>query len=510
VLDKDAPLQQIYNEIIRRSLVHKDDIAQQFVMQWVTYRDLINRSNLQLIKDKQSIMDGFYDKFINSITFNNALNNSLYYGSRYNPEFNTLIVGKPLVPIQRKRPREAVDDRVDTAEIKKYVHLLFIQAMFKAHINEMDYFVRSSLDPFISDCLRALGDTRTSITQFQVSTEEKGEEDMLLTLSSMLGDTVTQWKAAFGEADPEDKETQVALSKARDDADKLSAQHLELLVKDTKATEYLGDYEVDIATRECNKIIQMLVDILQSCRSAHAEIKAPILLDYRKPGTGKRQRVKEESKESEMEWLSQSQTKLQAKMLEFVTQSPPRSYLEARKSARTSALMLDYAEHLRKFDFSNPTTLIASMAKAQIVPTYVNWIVEHEAKARSKAMEGINDVRRQTILACDLTSGRVASIRDYYTQQIEASKKSRQAVDAELQLSIRGTWKYAPVETKDKGSLIQLFAEHKQREDRIVSPASKQGVEDLIKLNITGNTINELQTSIQSVLLGLAVLTLVN
>lgn len=501
VLDKTAPLQLIYNEIIRRSLVHQGDIALRFVEQWTAYRNLINKQNLQRIKAQESMIENFFDKFIGGVTFNTALNNQMYNGSRYAPEFDTLIVAPPLVPVVKGKrsyqdtfdPRE--DETDDEKDITKYVELLFTQAMAKAHIAEMSGFVTGALDSFISGCISAISDARHKVSTSSV-TEDEGDskhDDLEHRLTAMITDTVQQWDVAFKEADPDSKETQLALSKARDDADRLSSQHLELLVKDEKAMLYLHDYENELIADGVRLVAQPVIDVIQSCRTAYSDnIRPPVLLDWRKPGSGKRQRVKEEVKEvTELTWLATSQGKLEAKLLDLVVSITP--YKTQREAARKSALMLDYAMHLLKLDFASPAKLIQSIRTTAVSPVYVKWVLDHEKKYRERAREAMEAVRKQMVEACDLASGRIISIRDYFVQQVELAKRTRQSADADLQVTIKGRWKILRVTSKQRGELIQIFVESKLQDSTLIS----------------GETINQIESTLQVSLLKAATLMLI-
>lgn len=501
VLEKSAPLQLIYNEIIKRGLSHDHEIALRFVEQWTDYRQMIYQSNRELIRDKEGLVEGFYDKFIGSLTFSDALNNPLYRNSLYPPEYDTLITGSPLVP-NRKRPREVIAEQdlsKDDPEVKKYVRLLFNQAMSRAHVNEMEYFIRTKMDDYAVRCVNALMETRAKITTLA---EEKKDEDTLITqLKNTITRTETHWKEAFSGADPNDQETKLALFKARDDADKLAAGNLETLVKNEKATLYLNDYETQIAMDGAKESIQSVCDTLQACRILLQDIKAPILVDWRKP-----KEKKQKTADTEAEWLLTTQERVEKKLLEVAVFVP--DFAADRERARKSALMLDYANHLQKFDFSTPQSLIASINKVDITATYVNWILEYEAKSRANAQTVISSVRKQTATICDQASARITSIRARYEEQVELARKSKQSFEAELQIGIIGSWKSTtPVLPKDRGALARLFTLPEIA--KTVSPASSGAYKDYTSLTLRGETLSQLETSVQSILLGLASVELV-
>ncbi len=505
VLNKSAPLQLIYDEIIRRSLAHDEEIAQRFIEQWIAYRSLINRKNVQRIKSQESMVDGFFDKFIGSITFNTALNNPMYHGSRYAPEFDTLIIGPSLVPsINRKRTHaETKSDSVlvsdeDEQDITKYVATLFTQSMAKAHINEMDKFVKESLDTFITGCVNAISETRKGVADVKIQEVKfdgkEEEEDIMAKLKRITDATATQWKEAFGEADPESKETQLALNKARDDADKLFAEHTELLIRNKDATAYISDYETEMTVIGFKNIVQPVIDVMQSCRTAYADnIKPPILLDWRKPGVGKRQRIKEETKEmTELTWLAEAQSKLETKMVEVASEIKA-PYQTQRVAARQSAVMLDYANHLRHFDFSSRNALLTTINARKLTASYVDWILKHEADARGHAADSISTVRKQAIKSCDMASERILSIRTHFTQQIEMAKRTRQSADSDLQITIKGGWKNARITPQQRGELTQLLAE--------------TNIKD--KATVSGETLSQMESSLQAALITVATMTLV-
>lgn len=524
-------------------------VASRFIEQWDKYTTTLHKHNLGLIRDKEKESGSdYFTRFLQGITFDNIFDNALWRNvppTDLDLEYDTLKSERPLVsyqiPMTRKRPRTVMEQKelkevngeVKDAEVLRevadFTRLFFDRALNQAAVNEMQHFIQTQLTCAINKSVAILTDARPHAAGAGAGADEDAKmrspwaiEERLIEMAKA---TIASWTTGFADKDANDDATKQALSDLADSAAKKAAANTAIIVTNPRTMDYLSDYSKYIAVQHAEDQIAKVCQAMQLCIGYISDINAKIKRTAAIPSASTKRRKFEASSgdavvivKEVLEKITEEHARLlkQVDALRLVPRDT--DIFEAqRKIAHDAALQLDYANWLKKMNYRDPQSLFASLKEHPVAtPQFINWVLIHEDTAKTQAMGSVGVAREACAHICDGMMARVRGLRQRFDKAESEISLAKMDLDAQI-LLVKAEWKSLPVSVSERGELARAFGGFLGSLNYVkgsaakldCAPISQTAVKALEEIDIRGDTVAQVESSMRYVALGAAVCALV-
>lgn len=432
-----------------------DPLIYQFRFQWEQHVDRLYRDNCKQLDACAADEPDYFREFCDKLTFDTCYKNPLWKPKPGESEASLLSTKKPLRP---KRQLETLTVEIRRApkstDIQEFVRLLNARAKARAKYEELSFWHTTRMTSWMERFTKLTNATRT--TGFAVQDDTKAP-DAESQLKALITKTRGEWKEAFAEDDKE--QVADALKQLTQESSALETKNHVLLTSTPSTLDYLSTYLTYLVAKSVEETARVVAALVRAALAGANGLKSRaeerVCLDQERKV--KRARVEDPERKDirgAIAWL----TKLDAEAnerLEKLRQATPTTtdFEDKRDKAYSFAIYIDYAIWAQNV-LKHSDGILKAMEAVAPVPTYIQWLQEHERQVRERAATEIDAVRRQAVAVTDSVCTRLKDTDKWYSDFVAELRNIQADADRDLIVCPK-PWNDKPVSnTQD---LVRVF-----------------------------------------------------